>query len=94
MRAKFIGVAIAAAMTSIAQADDGAFRCGNSIVDHGDPADEVIEACGEPERSVTLENNYGATVGYRHWIDPGYGKDTRQVTYNEEGRITQILEVD
>lgn len=95
VRAMTVAVALSA---SSAIAGDGSFRCssggGSALVQPGDPADEVIEACGEPLRESKLENKYGATVGWEHVFEIGYGKANRLVRYDASGRVSWIRRID
>lgn len=64
-------------------------RCGQSLVVAGDSLTEMREACGQPERIVELQNQYGATVGRLYYYDPGYGKAERAVEVRN-GRVVAV----
>ncbi len=63
-------------------------RCGNDLVLKGDHVSEVHKKCGEPVRSTTLENEFGATIGKREIYDSAHGSRDHLVTYRDERVIS------
>ena len=67
-------------------------RCGNALVSQGDSIVGVVEKCGDPIREARLVNDYGKQIGTVMYFDPGYGKNTRRVTFRG-GRVASIEQV-
>lgn len=49
MPSKRLRVTLAALMLVMAVAPAHAFRCGSRIITRGDPADKILQYCGEPD---------------------------------------------
>lgn len=64
-------------------------RCGNDLVRTGDHITEVEAKCGEPIRATRVENEYGATAGWRKVYDGAHGSRNHEVTFVGD-RVTRI----
>lgn len=82
------GLLLAAAST----ANAAGLRCGNALVSQGDSIISVQEKCGEPIRQARLVNDYGRQIGTVWYIDAGYGKADRRITFRG-GRVARIERV-
>lgn len=55
-KARLVGMALTPLLAGTPAAADS-MRCGQSLVQPGDRITEVIEDCGEPDRSTSIVNN-------------------------------------
>lgn len=88
MRAIVLAVAMAVASTAAIAGDT--IRFGGQVVSVGDAVGKVIQSAGNPDRTVPLQNKYGASIGERF----EYYRDgkTIQITV-QGGRVTKIDEI-
>ncbi|TQE98377.1 MAG: DUF2845 domain-containing protein [Spiribacter salinus] len=85
-------IALALLTTTLLAATPAAaenMRCGQDIVGPGDTASKLRDACGDPERSGALVNEYGKRIGTVYYYVPGYGKAERKV-HVQGGRVTLV----
>ncbi len=70
-------------------AEAGYLRCGQDLVNPGDSYLDVTDACGEPDREVTLVGEDDQRVGTALYYRGGYGQADRRV-YLLGGTVTGI----
>ena len=72
---------------------DASMRCGRDLIQQGDSALEVIEACGEPSRELSPYDAYRADINNRWLYEGEHGKADRMVIFRE-GRVERIERLD
>ncbi|MEH6415900.1 hypothetical protein [Pseudomonas sp. CGJS7] len=63
---------------------------GSKVISVGDPAGRVYDVAGKPNRTIQLENKFGASTGER-W-EYYLGNKTVLIVVRE-GKVTEISEV-
>ncbi|TQE98734.1 MAG: DUF2845 domain-containing protein [Spiribacter salinus] len=84
------GVATLAALLSATPASADSLRCGQSLVQPGDHITEVVQDCGEPDRTTNIVNNEGVRIGTKATYTGDDRTHTRIVVY----RGDQVIRVE
>lgn len=87
---RLAAIAVIVATASVAaQAHERSIRCGNALIQTGDPVSKLMRECGEPYMRERVENRFGASVGTRYYFEMPQGQADRTVLVNE-GRVQSI----
>ncbi len=72
-----------------AQRSAATYRCDKGVISEGRSTADLIAKCGNPDRTVQLENGFGAAVAER-WE---YYRDGATVMFTiQRGKVVKIME--